>query len=49
MTDISAPSPQLLEDFGKDLGFFIVGLALEGERILVIGGVARLDVALERL
>jgi DNA-binding MltR family transcriptional regulator len=36
-------------DFIPPLVNFITGLAKEGERALVIGGAARLDVALERL
>jgi len=36
-------------DFVKDLVSYITGLVKEGERSLVIGGAARIDVALERL
>lgn len=45
----SSPLDNQVSEFVTELVSFIVGLAKEGERSLVIGGAARIDVALERL
>ena len=49
MNSLPQPSDKEMFDFGEGLGSFMSGLALEGDRTLVIGGAARLDVTLERL